>query len=427
MIIKNRETLARSDARADALTILESGYEALNTKNVVREHVSRNGDVLTIGGEPYPRDSFRNIYIIGIGKCAFDAAEALEETLDDWITDGVIIDVQGGVLKRLRSFVGTHPLPSDVNVTAAGAVMALARNATEEDLVLCIISGGGSALLCWPHQMKCEEVIRITEELMHAGATIQEMNIVRKHISDVQGGQLAMLAYPARIVSLIFSDVPGDDISVVASGPTVLDTSTEEEAAAILAKYHILEACSLPKCDLVETPKDEKYFAHVRNILAVSNRRALDAMERTSIELGYTVHRAGERIQVEAKDLPRVLLEQLTPGSVVLGAGETTVTMTDGGGEGGRNQEAVLASLSLLRDGQVFISAASDGEDHGEDAGAIGDTLTLGQARALGLDAAQALQSHATHPFFVAVGDILHTGKTGTNVSDLFIALEKKS
>lgn len=424
---KNFKELSRTQPRADALTILEAGYAAIETKAIIRGLVSYDNEVLTIRDASINRGDFRHLFVVGVGKCAFQAAEELEVILGDIITDGVIIDIQGGVLERLTSYVGSHPLPSDANVTAAQAVVDLVAGATERDIVLCVISGGGSALLCLPHQVKCEELVRITHALMEAGATIQEINTVRKHLSDIQGGQLAKLAYPARVISLIFSDVPGDDLSMVASGPTVRDVTTQEDAAVILSRYNILDTCKLPDCEIVETPKEEHFFSNVSNIIAVNNVTALTAMKQCAEHLGYAVIDAGHAIQGEAKEVGRVLLDQLKPKTVVLGAGETTVTIIGPAGDGGRNQEVVLATLPLLKEQQVFISAASDGEDFGPHAGAIADETSLPRAQAAGLDASQALLEHNSSPFFKTLGDLLETGKTGSNVSDLFIALQGSS
>jgi glycerate-2-kinase len=287
-----------------------------------------------------------------------------------------------------------------------------------------VVSGGGSALLCYPHDMSCEAEVSIILALTVKGATIQELNTVRKHISKVKGGQLAKLMYPASVISLIFSDVPGDDLSMVASGPTVRDNTFMKDAAAILKKYDVLEVCQMPSCNLVETPKENRYFEKVQNVLAVSAKQALWAMKETAEDLGFDVKIFGENFQGIARELGiKIIAANNRHHECLIGAGESTVHII-GKGKGGRNQEMALAALSSVSQNQVLVCAASDGHDNTDAAGAIVDNNVLTRAKTLGLDPNQFLQNNDSYNFFEQTGDLLLTGLTEANVSDFFVCLK---
>jgi glycerate 2-kinase len=425
-MIKNIEELATTEARGEALAILEAGYNSLDTTKVIKTNVKIRGQWLKLGGKLLRLSPRTRIFVIGIGKCSFTAAKALEEILGEKITAGVVIDVVGGPLQRLRSYVGTHPFPTEANAEATRAAVDLVKGLTKRDLVITIISGGGSALFCYPYKMSVAELGQVTKALMLAGASIQEMNTVRKHLSEVQGGQLAKLVYPARLVSLIFSDVPGDNLNFIASGPTVLDKTTVKDAEEIVMRYNVLQSLGLNKLNFKESPKNRKYFRKVKNIIVVSNKTALTAMKIQAKKIGYRVRVLGHDLQITATELAPLFFNKLKPGLVILGAGETTVTISGPAKKGGRNQEAVLAALKKIPEGGIFISAASDGEDNSDMAGAVGDYESKSRATSRGLDISQVLAEHASYDFFSTTKDHIFTGKTGANVSDLFIALQKK-
>ena len=286
--VRNIRTLAKGKLRKDALAILEAGLHAINTEEAIRRSVHRTGNILKIQNRSYQLDRYRNIHVLAVGKVAFDAAKTLEQILGSRITDGVVLDVKVGLLKRLTCRKGTHPFPSLPNMKATGEMLGILKHLEKDDLVLVVVSGGGSSLLCWPTDLSCENLSLLTRTLMEKGATIEEINTVRKHTSDIQGGQLAALAQPAQVVGLIFSDVVGNELSTVASGPTFLDKTTVEDAQVILNKYHLLQACHLPSCTLKETPKDKNIFRSVSNILIVSNREAVNAMKEEAKRLGFT-------------------------------------------------------------------------------------------------------------------------------------------
>ena len=403
---------------------MEAGYAALDTRAIMKKTVRITDGTLRVNEQAFDLARFKRLIVIGIGKCAFDAADALEEILGDRITKGVILDVKGGILKHLKSYEGTHPFPSEENMMATAAIMALVKNASEEDLVLAVISGGGSALLCWPHDVRCETLMRITDELFRAGATIQELNTVRKHLSEIQGGQLAKLAYPATVVSIIFSDVPGNDISMVASGPTVMDPTTQEDAARIMAKYDVLKKCELPDCEIIETPKDPKYFVRVTNMLIGSNLVALQRMKEKAEELGFHAVICETCLMGEARDVGRPFIAGLERGMVFLSGGETTVTVR-GRGKGGRNQEVALGALPYLKEGMVFASFASDGIDNTDAAGAIADGASTARANEAGIEREHYLAANDAYHFFEKLDDLIVTGITGANVSDLMVAVRE--
>jgi glycerate-2-kinase len=423
--ILNKKELTTTPLRKDALSILFAGLKAVETAHIVKEAVKRTGDILFIHQRQYHLREYRRIFIVGVGKAAYEAAKALESILGSWITDGVILDVNGGPLKHMKSLVGTHPLPSFTNIRATAEIIGILKGVDSKDLVLVIVSGGGSALLCWPHQLTCDDMANITQALMNRGATIQELNTVRKHTSEIQGGQLARLAYPATVVGLIFSDVPGDDLSCVASGPTVLDTTTVKDAQRILKKYHVLQQCQLAHCDLRETPKDPVFFSHVTNELMVSNKVAVEAMNDQAQKLGYNSNIYSLTFAGEARESGKLFASLAKPGEALVAAGETTVTI-QGDGKGGRNQEFVLGALEALPDQSLILSCASDGIDNSPVAGAFADDLVKASMRRKHLEGKAFLDKNNSFSFFQKTNTAIKTGKTGINISDLMVCLAQK-
>ncbi len=425
--IKNLDELAKTEARKALLQVAEAGLEAIDTVRIVHEMLRLDGDTLTVGNENIGLPKNGKLLFIGIGKCAADAATAVEEILGERLTGGVVVDVKVCPdVHRLKAFCGTHPLPSDENLAAAEAIVEALKGLTENDVVVFVVSGGGSTLLFLPEDRKNREETLVFKALMNTGATIQEMNVVRKHMSLARGGHLAQYAYPARVVSLIFSDVPGDDISSISSGPTVKDETTIEDAERILAKFEVLKTCNIEKCGLVETPKEDKYFKNVSNIVAVSNKRALEAMQQMAEELGFKARVLETQLNGEAKEVAQMVADAIhaePAKSVLLWGGETTVTVR-GKGSGGRNLELCASALPLVQDGEAILSLASDGRDHGPFAGAICDKITLQAIMDADLNLGAFLIENNEYPLFEKVGNYLMTGDTGSNVSDLIIALK---
>lgn len=428
MKIKNLAALSKSKARREALEIAEAGLEAIDTGRVIRETVSLSDSTLIVDGEHTLLSGVGRILIAGIGKCAALAAAELETLLGDRITGGLVIAIgETPELKRVEIRRGTHPFPSKENMEASKALLALLSEPQKEDLIIFLVTGGGSTLLCLPEDGNYERESLIFGAFMNSGAPIEDINTVRKHMSLVRGGFLAKAMYPARVISLIFNDVPGTgDIGFIASGPTVKDATTIEDAERVLEKYKILAACNLSGCGLIETPKDDKYFERIKNIEVVSNRTALDAMKRAAEERGYNTEIADTKISGEAHDVGRSLAEKLAAAptkSVMLYGGETTVTVHKSG-KGGRNQELALGALLSVPEGGLILSLASDGRDNSDIGGAICDKIVQEAAAKLGLIPQSFLDENRSYDFWKGVGDYLDIGHTGSNVSDLIISLK---
>lgn len=425
--IQNFDQLATTPARRALLTIAEAGLAAIDTQTVIRGAIQRDGDKLTVGGEAIDLKQIDQLVFVAVGKCAADAAMAAEDIFGDRIARGVVLDVKKcPVVKNFETFCGTHPLPSDENLAATRAVIRTLQGLTERDLVIFIISGGGSTLLFLPQNPADREEVAIFNALTDAGATIEEMNTVRKHLSLARGGWLAEYAYPAQMVSLIFSDVPGDDLSFISSGPTVKDETTTEDAEKILTKFDVLHTCWIDECDLVETPKDEKYFARVKNVLAVSNREALEAMQGEAQKLGFAAEIRDTKLAGEVTGVARMVVDaihQAPPKSVMLWGGETTVEIK-GTGKGGRNLQLAAIALDLVGESEEILSFGSDGCDHGPYAGAICDTMTKQAIIDASLDLGKFRDDNNTQVLFEEAGNYLLTGDTGSNVSDLIIAMK---
>lgn len=425
MRILNSAALGTTEARRAALEIAEAGLAAIDTSSVIRANVRLVGERLCVGADTYSLTGVKRIYVVGVGKCALAAAEALEAVLGDKLAGGIVLGVEATPrvrLQRIRYLSGTHPLPTEQNIRATGEVVQLLKDLQAQDLVIVVVSGGGSTLLCQPNAgVTCVDEAALLQSLFRVGATIQDINTIRKHLSLARGGQLATYAYPAEVIALIFSDVPGNDLTTISSGPTVKDTTTVADAVAVLRKYGLPE--SLP---LAETPKDDKYFARVRNILLVSNTRALEAMAEAAKQLSLTPTICTDCLTGEAHEIGAAIVAAIRadpPNTARLYGGETTVTLR-GHGKGGRNQELALATLRTIADGEVVLALASDGRDHSDAAGAVCDTMTVARARTLGLDIEHFLNANDSYTFFQQVGDGLMTGDTGANVSDLLIALK---
>ncbi len=439
MKIKNFETLATSAERRFVLNLAEVGLAAIDTRLAVRERVRVKDGVLELAGEVTGTKLPPRVFVVGVGKCAIAAAEELEVILGDHLSGGLVIDVTKSntcTLKKIECFAGTHPFPSDENIAITSKLMKLLQNLTLEDLVIVIVSGGGSTLLCLPENNgTCLEEKMIVKALFEAGATIQELNVVRKHMSLARGGHLAKAAYPARVVGLIFSDVSGDDLTFVASGPTFLDTTTVADADRVLEKYGILRVCGLEHCGLIETPKEEKYFEGVKNALIVSNGLALEAMASASVAAGFKPEIRTKRLIGEAGAVGRETVASLRSAggkTVHLYGGETTVKfdaseMSSTKSCGGRNHELALAALGEVSDGEVVLALASDGHDNSDYAGAFADAPLRATAEAKGVSIESYLNHHDSIGFFQTLGEgELVTEGTGSNVSDLLIAVKFK-
>jgi len=373
--------------------------------------------------------------VVGAGKAAASMAAAVEEVWDGPL-EGVVVTRYGHSVPTSEIDVveAAHPVPDAAGTAAAVRILDLVRGAGPEDLVLCLISGGGSALLALPAPgLTLEDKQAISRALLRSGAAISEINTVRKHLSAIKGGRLAAAAAPAKVVSLIISDVPGDDAAVIASGPTVPDPSTSADARAVIEKYGIDVPRGVARflaSPASETPKPgAPEFALVENVVVSTAKFALDRAAEVAGSAGYEIIPLGDLVEGEAREVGAAHSEMaladatrsdVAPTAIVSG-GETTVTIATDGGRGGRNTEYLL-SLALELDGHPriwAIAADTDGIDGSEDnAGALLAPDTLERARAAGIDPAERLAANDAYSVFEAAGDLLVTGPTFTNVND---------
>ena len=335
----------------------------------------------------------------------------------------------------MKIFQGTHPSPSEQNIKATKKIIELVKSLDKNDLLITFICGGGSALAC-SSEKELRNSILATKELTKTGANITELNTVRKHLSEFKGGGLAKMAYPATVVSLIISDVCGNELSSVASGPTVFDKTTKKDAENILKKYFPHKSVFLSALvrDLRETPKDDKYFKAVKNILFVCNQDAVMAMVKKAEKLGFSVKIHSLALEGEAKNIFSSMIEKIKPREAIIAAGETTVTMNSELGiksykKGGRNQEAVLGAInnkqSAINNNLAIISFASDAHDNTEAAGAIGDYSTIKKAKKLKLNMEEFLKNYNSFNFFKKTGDLIYAKQKYFNVADLMVVLRK--
>jgi len=440
--------LSLTQLRGDARRIFDAGLTAANPFDAVNRHVIRKGYTLDVAGKPYDLSSYRNVYVVGAGKACASMAAAVEEILGDQISDGAVIVKYGHSLptRVVKLIEAGHPVPDQAGVGGAARVARFLEEATKDDLVVFLVSGGGSALLpCPVDEITLEDKIRTTQILLDCGATIHEVNAVRKHISKVKGGKLTRLAYPATLISLILSDVVGDSLDVIASGPTVPDTSSFADCLHVVERYELRE--KIPprvrvfleagaRGEVEETPKaGDPIFQHVDNVIVGNNRMALEAARLRAEGLGYNTLALSSCMEGEAKVVAAahvtIAKEIVTSGNpvgrpaCVLSGGETTVTIR-GKGLGGRNQEFALAAAAAIdgAEGVVILSGGTDGTDGPTDAaGGVVDGTTLQRGRDKGLDAADFLRRNDSHTFLSAVGDLLVTGPTFTNVMDLRLVL----
>ena len=374
--------------------------------------------------------------VIGAGKAAASMALAVENNWPGELTGLVVTRYgHGAPCKRIEVVEASHPLPDAAGQAAAGRILATVQGLTKDDLVICLISGGGSALLSWPAEgLTLEDKQAVNKALLASGAPIGEMNIVRKHLSAIKGGRLAAAAHPAKVVTLVISDVPGDDPAVVASGPSVADVSTFAQAREILRRYNIGEPRAVVEFidsaqDETPKPGDIRLAGNEVRVIAAANK-SLEAAAALARARGLTVHVLGDAIEGEARDVGArhaALVRDILRGEVsmqrpcvLLSGGETTVTLR-GKGRGGRNAEFLLGLALALDgvDGVFALAGDTDGIDGSEDnAGVAFDPQTLSRARAAGLDPAVLLARNDAFTVFEAAGGIVTTGPTLTNVND---------
>lgn len=422
-LVKNYENLATTKERKIVLELIETALEAIQPAKIIPKILSLQNNILNINGSSFDLSNYQRVILIGFGKGSAAFSQQIETILGDHLQEGYVIDVESKPFSKISFIQGTHPLPSEANFNfTQNLINNFAGKLSEKDLVLVVVCGGGSAMLVSPSQISLDKKIEVNKALLKSGADIYEMNTVRKHLSQVKGGGLAKILFPAQVATLIFSDVLGNDLSFIASGPTVLDHTTTEDAWKIIQKYHLENI--IEKEQFSETPKEEKFFQNVKNQIVLSNRTALLAMQQKAQSLGFQANIYTDQLKGEAKFQAEELIKNTPSGSILLAAGETTVKVI-GGGEGGRNQETVLGALPFLKEGIVITSFDSDGWDNSDFAGAIADSDTAAKAESLHLDTQVYLNSNCSLEFFRKVGDGITTGRLPANVSDLFIVFRQ--
>jgi glycerate 2-kinase len=421
----------KRNLRRDARRILKAALRAADPSAAVEAALASRRDL----------DRYERIFVVGAGKATGTMARCVERILGKRITAGSI-NVKDGdpvKLRRIDVHPASHPIPDERGVAGAKRIAEICAAAGERDLVICLMSGGASALTPYPVEpVTLAEKQETTRLLLECGANIHEINAVRKHLSGFKGGRLAQIAAPARVLTLAVSDVVGDNLDVIGSGPTAPDSATFETALAVLDKYDLRMRVPATVRNRLEAGRDETLkpgdpvFERVENIIIGSNQKSLDAAAREAKELGYRTLVVSSTIEGETRDIARMhaaIARQIrehgqpvrAPACVISG-GETTVTLR-GAGRGGRNQEFALAAaidIAGLHD-VLILSAGTDGSDGPTDAaGAMADGETVERSDGA---AADALCNHDSYPFFEGLGDLIVTGPTGTNVMDIHLIL----
>ncbi|PSP84325.1 glycerate kinase [Halobacteriales archaeon QS_1_68_17] len=433
-MFENRDRLARSPPHDLALSCLEAGIEAAHPRHVVAEGVALDGDRLRVADASYDLDAYDEVLVVGGGKAAAQVAVALEAILGDRIDGGVVVTNDPEETDRVTVVEGDHPVPSERGVAGARQVLTTASEAGDRTLVLAVLTGGASALLPAPvTAVSLDDLRTTTERLLESGATIDEINAVRKHLSIIKGGQMARTADPATVVGLLFSDVVGDDPGVIGSGPTAPDPTTFEDAFTVLARHSVgvpdavserIEAGT--RGEHGETPgADADCFERVDNHVLANAWTAIAAAREIAREGDHRPLVLSSRIRGEASEAATAHVavaeeclatgNPVEPPAVVLSGGETTVTVR-GDGEGGPNQEFALSAALDLPEGAVLATADTDGIDGVSDAaGALVDADTVPDRVA----AERALIHNDAYPYLDDRDALLVSGPTGTNVNDL--------
>lgn len=436
--------------KAQARRIFQAGLRAVDPKEAVKRLVKLERSTLQIGEQKLDLSKYTKIWAIGAGKASAAMAQAVEEVLGNLVSGGLVIVKYGYLapLQKIRLVEAGHPTPDENGWKATRELAKLVTSLGPQDLVLFLLSGGGSALLPMPVAgITLNEKMAATDLLLNSGASIQEMNTIRKHLSQIKGGQLTKLAHPATLVSLILSDVVGDPLDVIASGPTVGDPTTFQDCKAVLNRYSLRE--KLPASvrshleagiegKVPETPKpDDPIFSQTSTVLVGTNLQALKAAANEADKIGYTTFILSSMIEGDTTEAARfhtALVKEIVrsghpvkrPACLISG-GETTVVVR-GKGKGGRNLEFALAAAAELEGlaGVCLLSGGTDGTDGPTDAaGAVVDGNTVARALAKGLNPREFLEENDSYHFFQHLDDLLITGPTNTNVMDLRVMLVK--
>jgi hydroxypyruvate reductase len=432
------------DRRALVTRVMQAALAAVEPGEAVRRALHRDGDRLTVGDTSYDLSAYDRVIVVGAGKASAPMAAAVEEVLGEKVADGLVVVKHGHThpTRTVRLREASHPIPDESCVNGTAELVALLETTGPRDLVVVALSGGGSALMLLPAEgISLADMQQTTDVMLRAGATINELNTLRKHLERAKGGGLARLAAPSDVLALVLSDVVGNPLDVIASGPTVPDTSTFADTNAILRRLGVWDrlpekiAARLQAGEggaIADTPKPgDPLFDRVQTVVVASNELAAEAGVRQAESEGLAAMLLSTYVEGEAKEVAKVVAalarEEVAsgrplarPACLILG-GETTV-LVKGTGLGGRNQElALAASLKISGLDDVIVAAlATDGNDGPNDAtGALADGSTVARARAAGLDPDAYLANNDAYHFFEGLGDLLITGPTNTNVNDL--------
>ncbi len=432
----------------DVLAAMNAALESAAPASAIRKHLRLDGQILRADKLQFRLGDYQRIFVIGGGKASGLLAEAVERLLGRWITRGLVMIPDYQLPKprgfRIRYRSATHPIPSCKGMEGVLAMLDLVRTVSRDDLVIVLLSGGGSALMTLPLEgITLNDEAKVTSLLLRSGASIEEINSVRKHLSQVKGGRLAMRLFPATVLTLIISDVVGDRIDAIASGPTAPDPTTYKDAEQVLKKHDLWSKIPTRVRKVIadglsgsipETAKrKDKAFKHVHNLIVGSNHAsrlaAAQAMRKAgyetrvlSIQITGEARKAGRMLGSIAKDFRENVLPLARPVALVTG-GETTVTV-HGKGRGGRNQELALAAAERINGskGIVVGSFATDGiEGQTDAAGALSDGTTVTRGLRLGMDPEKYLKDNDSYHYFSKLKDLVITGPTGTNVNDIVI------
>jgi glycerate 2-kinase len=435
------------NSREIAEQIFITCVESVIPSKLIPPIISVRNNCLETGAYVFPLEKIENIYVIGAGKASASMAAELEKVEGLFITEGHVVVKYGHAckLKAIDVTEAGHPVPDTNGYNGTKSVLKIAEKAGVNDIVICLLSGGGSALLAdFPEGVAAEDMIKLNEVLVNSGASIAEINAVRKHISGVKGGQLARVVYPATLITLILSDVPGDKPEVVASGPTTPDSTTYAQALGVLTGYNLL---SLISGNIIksledgiagrrpETPKmDDQVFARTYTLLIGTNKLALDAGKLKSLEYNINPVIVDDRLQGDILSVSDYIVKtalqymndknEIKPVCLLFG-GETTLKLA-GSGKGGRNQHLALLCALLLKDhpGITVLSAGTDGTDGTTDAaGAVVDSDTIMSALDKNMDVAKYLSDFDSFHFFKKTGGHIITGPTMTNVMDIIVVI----
>jgi len=448
-LLKNAKSSLNRKARQIAINALNAALEASDPSSIIKSKIKVEKNVLKVDGFSFNLNDFRNVFVVGGGKASGAMAETLETLLGDRIKDGAVTvpyDLKAYNVKRIKLEHASHPVPDLAGVKGTKRILDLVSQAEENDLVICLLSGGGSSLMPQPREgISLRDKRRVTDALLKSGATINEINTVRKHISDVKGGWLAKRAFPATVVNLILSDVVGDPLDFIASGPTVPDSTRFDDAIEVLKRYRlwnripatVKKVLLAGKKGLIpDTPKaGDKAFEKMHNIVVGNSMTGCQAAYNSLKTAGLHVLLLTSSLEGQARDVGTVfasIAQEIAKSgnpvpkpAVVIAGGETTVTVV-GKGKGGRNQEIVLGAASKIGglDGVVVAALSTDGIDGPTDAaGALVDGETVRRALDLGLSPKRFLAENDSYSFFSRLGDLLFTGLTGTNVNDVSVVV----